>query len=209
MVAGLIHHKLYRFPSSLRNGDKRTAALRRINKGKSEWKPCNSDRVFSKHFVDGEPTNANPDPTLQMGYDLVVWLLREPIRDNLPEVFIKSGHVKCHVIIDCAEVFIERPKSLTNQGKAATWSDYKHHNTLKFLVEITPSGFISFLSDCYGGRASDKFITADCGLYDILERDDEVMVDRGFQIREELMLRFCSLKAHNHLFWPMYKYHFL
>ena len=41
----------------------------------------------------------------------------------------------------------------------------------------------------------DKFITADCGLYDILERDDEVMVDRGFQLREELMLRFCSLRG--------------
>ena len=417
-------YKLYCFPSSLRNGDKRKrwiAALRRINKGKSEWKPCNSDRVCSKHFVDGEPTNAKPDPTLHMGYDLpqkksrrelfrhpvpprvknqkpetlnkeqqeqpmevdmedsflsppppssshhsssvffdhsyvsstphsisclkcndkstlidslvnkvnklslqikkakrekllhssftwrkiktdakinfytgissislfnvlftllsaylpklrywrgtkrnirfskvkrtmlttpktkklshrdeflltlmrlrlallnedladrfgispaicsntfttwirlmsrilgdalVVWLLRESIRDNLPEVFIKSGHVKCHVIIDCAEVFIEQPKSLTNQ--AATWSDYKHHNTMKFLVGITPSGFISFLSDCYGGRASDKFITADSGLYDLLERDDEVMADRGFQIREELMLRFCSLSV--------------
>ena len=49
--------------------------------------------------------------------------------------------------IDCSEVFIEQPKSLTNQ--AATWSDYKHHNTVKFLVGITPTGFISFLSDCY------------------------------------------------------------
>ena len=61
---------------------------------------------------------------------------------------------------------------------------------MKLLVGIAPSGFISFLSECYGGRASDKFITADSGLYDILERDDEVMADRVFQIREELMLRF-------------------
>ena len=86
------------------------------------------------------------------------------------------------------------PKSLINQ--ASTWSDYKHHNTIKFLVGITPSGYISFLSDCYGGRSSDKFITADSGLYDLLERDDEVMADcRGFQIREEVMLRFCSLSV--------------
>ena len=63
------------------------------------------------------------------------------------------------------------------------------------MVGITPSGYISFLSDCYGGRSSDKFITADSGLYDLLERDDEVMADRGFQIREELMLRFCSLSV--------------
>ena len=63
------------------------------------------------------------------------------------------------------------------------------------MVGITPSGFISFLSDCYGGRSSDKFITGDSGFYDLLERDDEVMADRGFQIKEELMLRFCSLSV--------------
>ena len=43
----------------------------------------------------------------------------------------KSGHSKCRIIIDCTEIFIERPKSLINQ--ASTWSDYKHHNTVKFL----------------------------------------------------------------------------
>ena len=93
-------------------------------------------------------------------------------------------------MIDCAEVFIERPKSLSAQ--AATWSDYKHHNTLKFLVGITPTGFILFLSSCYGGRPSDKFITRDSGFYDLLERDDEVMAERGFQIQEDL-LHFCRL----------------
>ena len=71
-------------------------------------------------------------------------------------------------------MFIERSKSLINQ--ASTWSDYKHHNTVKFLVGITPSGFISFLSDCYGGRSSNKFITDDSGFYD-LEHDDEVMTE--------------------------------
>ncbi|XP_057290859.1 uncharacterized protein LOC130613547 [Hydractinia symbiolongicarpus] len=102
-----------------------------------------------------------------LGDALVVWLPREAIRDNLPKTFAKAGYSKCRVIIDCAEVFIDRPKSLTNQ--ASTWSDYKHHNTLKFLVGISPSGYITFLSDCYGGRASDKFITNDSGFYDLLE----------------------------------------
>ena len=86
------------------------------------------------------------------GDALVVWLPRESIRDNLPEIFAKTGHGKCRVIIDCSEVFIERPKSLLN--RPSTWSDYKRHNTIKFIV-ITRSGYISFLSDCYGGRSSD------------------------------------------------------
>lgn len=128
-----------------------------------------------------------------LGNALVVWLPREAIRDNLPDAFIKTGHSKCRVIIDCTEVFIARPKSLLNQ--AATWSDYKHHNTIKFLIGISPAGFITFLSDCYGGQASNRYITKDSGFYELLERDDEVMADRGFQIREELLLKFCSLSV--------------
>ena len=125
------------------------------------------------------------------GHALVVWLPRESIRDNLPKTFIKSGHSKCRVILDCTEIFIERSKSLHSQ--AVTWSDYKHHNTIKALISISPSGYITFISSAYGGRASDKCITNDSGFYDLLERDDEVMADRGFQIKEDLLLRFCSL----------------
>ena len=40
---------------------------------------------------------------------------------------------------------------------------------------------------------SDKFICNDIGFYDILERDDEIMSDRGYQIKEELILKFCTL----------------
>ena len=103
----------------------------------------------------------------------------------------KPGYEKCRVIIDCAEVFTEIPKSLSTQ--AATCSEYMHHNTFKFLIRITPTGFISFLSSYCGARASDKFITRDSGFYDLLERDDEIMADRGLQIQEDLLLHFCIL----------------
>ena len=84
-----------------------------------------------------------------LGSSLVCWLPREGIRDNLPEMFKKNGHYMLRCIIDCAEVFVERPKSLLIQ--AQTWSDYKHHNTFKFLIGISPTGFITFISSCYGG----------------------------------------------------------
>ena len=126
-----------------------------------------------------------------LGKALVVWLPREPIYEHMPKIFKKAGHSKCRVIIDCSEIFIERPKSLYNQ--AATWSDYKHHNTFKFLIGITPNGFISFLSDAYPGRCSDRFITNDSGFYNGLEYGDEVMADRGFQIKEELLLYHTTL----------------
>ena len=119
-----------------------------------------------------------------LGHALITWRPQEAVHSNLPGVFIKAGYKKCRVILDCAEVFIERPKSLINQ--ACTWSEYKHHNTIKFLAGISPTGYITFLSDCYGGRASDRCIVKDSGFYNLLEREDMVMADRGFQIHEEL-----------------------
>ena len=73
------------------------------------------------------------------------------------------------------------------------WSQYKHHYTLKFLVGITPNGAISFLSKCYGGRATDIFITEDCGIAKKLLPGDQVMADRGFKIRDLLAYHQCTL----------------
>ena len=62
------------------------------------------------------------------------------------------------------------------------------------FIGISPSGFITFLSSCYGARASDKFITKDSGFYDLLQHDDVVMADCDFQIQKDL-LHFCNLQV--------------
>ena len=49
-------YRLFEFSSVLRNGEEREkwiGQLRWENKGKTTWKPCDSDRVCSDHFVDG------------------------------------------------------------------------------------------------------------------------------------------------------------
>ena len=126
------------------------------------------------------------------GKALVRWLPRDVIRSNLPDSFKKiSPKTRC--IIDCTEIFMERSKSLHVQ--ASTWSDYKKHNTLKVLVAISPHGYIMFLSSCYGGRTSDQFICSNSGLFHLLDPGDEVMADRGFQIKEDLLHFYCSLNV--------------
>ena len=77
--------------------------------------------------------------------------------------------------------------------QATTWSDYKHHNTIKFFENISPSGFITFLRSCYGGQTSNKSITKNNGFYYRLERDDVIMADR--HIPEDLLLHFCNLQV--------------
>lgn len=74
------------------------------------------------------------------------------------------------VILDCTEIFIQRSSSLVNQNQS--FSNYKHHTTLKFLVGITPSGVISFVSEGFGGRVSDRQMIERTCLLDLIEEGD-------------------------------------
>ena len=94
-------------------------------------------------------------------------------------------------IIDCFECFTETPSGL--DLAATMWSEYKHHYTFKVLVAITPNGAMSYVSPAYAGRATDVFVVRDSGFLNYLEPYDEVMADRGFKIREELMARMVTL----------------
>jgi hypothetical protein len=121
---------------------------------------------------------------------LIFWPRKEDIIDKLPEVYHKIAP-KLRCIIDCTEFFIDRPRDLELQ--ATTWSDYKKHNTLKCLVAIAPNGSISYLSEAWGGRASDRTIVLESGFLDLIEPTDEVMADRGFPIKSDLVMKRAKL----------------
>ena len=111
---------------------------------------------------------------------------KESVRENLPRPFQRLyPRIRC--IIDCTEVFIDRPRDLFVQ--AVTWCDYKKHNTAKVLIGITPRGCISFVSDVWGGRASDRHITLNSSFLDNIEPYDQIMADKGFLLGNEILLR--------------------
>lgn len=102
------------------------------------------------------------------------------------------------VILDGAEIEIQQPQNLDAQSE--TWSEYKSRNTLKFLLGVTPNGVPSFVSQCFGGRISDKELTERSGIFEKTrygqERfcfDDAIMADRGFDINSLLEKRGIKL----------------
>ena len=112
-----------------------------------------------------------------------IWASKETFVKTMPCCF-KSKYPTTRIILDCTELFIEMPTSYRSQS--ATFSSYKHHNTAKGLVGISPNGTITFVSNLYAGRFSDRKITKDSGIYDLLEPGDSIMADRGFTLEDHL-----------------------
>ncbi|XP_062568027.1 uncharacterized protein LOC134233958 [Saccostrea cucullata] len=145
---------------------------------------CISESTFSKYFstwislLSCELKSLNPFPT------------RDIIDRTMPLSF-KAKYSSDRVILDCTELFIQRSSNLENQS--LTYSNYKHHTTVKFLVGITPSGVISFVSVGWPGKISDRELTMNSGILDLLDENDSVMADKGFTIRDLLEKKKCKL----------------
>lgn len=91
---------------------------------------------------------------------------------------------KCVVIINCFKIFLDRPTNLLD--RAQTYSSYMHHNTLKYLIGITPQGTVSYIR----GKTSDKFQTEHSTFLNLIP-GETVLVDRGFDIKDSVGL-LCS-----------------
>ncbi|XP_065653059.1 uncharacterized protein LOC136080372 [Hydra vulgaris] len=112
-----------------------------------------------------------------------IWPTKKLVNETMPSCF-KDVYPNTRVIIDCTEIFTVMPTSYRTQS--AMFSKYKHHHTAKGLIGIAPSGAITFVSDLYAGRSSDKQITNHCGILKLLEKGDSLMADRGFDIVNDL-----------------------
>ena len=107
------------------------------------------------------------------------------VHGTLPTAFKENYHTT-YALIDGSEVFIETPSDLSVQS--STWSQYKHHNTVKFLVACTPNGSVCYVSPVYVGSISDVELTKVSGFLDLLKDKQgiSIMADKGFTIRDML-----------------------
>ena len=119
----------------------------------------------------------------------LIWPTRDLVEGNLPPAF--EPYPKTRVIKDCTEFHIEKP--FRPSAQRLTWSNYKHANTCKLLVGIMPTGTITFVSKLYSGSVSDLFIVKASNLMDKIENGDDIMADRGFNIRHLALAKHATL----------------
>ena len=86
---------------------------------------------------------------------------QEVLSDTKPPRFNPTKNL--HSIIDATELFIETPKDHKNQR--LTWSNYKHHNTMKIRLAVASNFSIIFVSKAYSGSISDKALTNDVTIW--------------------------------------------
>ena len=114
----------------------------------------------------------------------IIWPVQPELQTSMTMCFRKTFGCKITTIIDCFELFIDRPTNLTAHN--LTWSNYKSHNIGKYLIGITPQETICFISKGWGGRASDQHITENSKFLKYVVYNDVIMADRGFSIVETL-----------------------
>ena len=120
---------------------------------------------------------------------LIFWPDRKLIKRYMPKSLKRCKKLVC--TIDCSETLVEKPRD--RETYCLSFSDYKRHTTVKYLVAIAPNGFISYVSPVWSGKASDRKITLSDGFVDNLVAGDLVLADQGFTINDVLVQKQVSL----------------
>ncbi|XP_031555024.1 uncharacterized protein LOC116291930, partial [Actinia tenebrosa] len=188
---GLENYKFFKALYEFLDGD--NGAISRLN----YWGSNNSSQNFQDIEKRGKKRSLLSADELfltlaRLRVNMAEKVLADNFRISVSEVCrIFATYLDFMIILDCTELFIQKPSCFRAQSE--TYSTYKSHNTAKGLVGIAPFGAVTFVSDVYGGHASDKEIVESCGILNRLEEGDSVMADRGFEIRDLVMTYGCTL----------------
>lgn len=114
------------------------------------------------------------------------WPNRDLVSHHCPTDF-KRKFPTTRVIVDGTEVRVKRPSN--PKAQSTSFSSYKHGNTMKVLVGVTPGGLTSFVSEAYGGSSSDRQLVERTTLTTLCDPKDSIMADKGFNVQDIFAVR--------------------
>ena len=95
-------------------------------------------------------------------------------------------------IIDDTEIFIQWPSKLETQK--SSYSDYKSHTTVKYLVAIDIfTGMFTFVSPEFSGNFSDRYTVEHSGLLEVLQPGQQILADKGYITHDLFARKRCFL----------------
>ncbi|XP_034951845.1 uncharacterized protein Camp [Chelonus insularis] len=98
-------------------------------------------------------------------HGFIHWPTRELVKSSLPPVFDKY-HPNARVIKEYITTKIKDNQDI---------SLFQGQSTAKFLVGISPTGVICFVSKCYAGTTENSFVTENSGLLDLVDPRDVII----------------------------------
>ena len=106
-----------------------------------------------------------------------------------PRAFLCFRNVRASV--DATELRCQMPRDYGEQGNK--YSSYKHSNTFKCLIAVTPSGAAAFVSDLWEGSVDDVTLFEKCGIMQNVEEGDSFLVDKGFTVQHLLVQKQATI----------------
>lgn len=100
---------------------------------------------------------------------------------------------KLQSIVDCLEIKANLPDNGKTCGKSGQYLA-RRIDTIKYLVSVTPCGFLNYISPGYVGIVNDKDIVVKSDYLKILPDNTSVMADSRFeQLAKEFVAKNCIL----------------
>lgn len=99
----------------------------------------------------------------------------------MPLAFVKYPSTR--VLLDGTEIRCEVPSSFVTQS--SLYSHYKSTHTFKGLVEVSPHGYVTVVSELFTGCTSDRECVIRSGFLELeFDEGDSIMADKGFRIED-------------------------
>lgn len=118
---------------------------------------------------------------------VIIWPSKQTLQKTMPMCFRVGEFVNTTAIWDCFEIETDTPHTPVDQVGSS--SHCKQRSTDKILISVTPQGTVSFVSNGFCGRMSDKQVVLESGILEKINREDLILADRGFPLDEAVACR--------------------